>query len=152
MSGIWRGQVRLSGDGADEGGRAAGQNPQAEVFLWERGQCCALYYYQDCWLPPLPRGEIVCVLCDIQISQSKVMHLHYCVLTGGTQRPKTQQHPLHGRLWESRLYKNLWLWVCQAASGWQWAAPHTLLHCQLCGTRGKRREEVSFFRAWTGNI
>lgn len=57
VSGVWWGQVCIPGDGADEGRGAAGQDPQAEVFLWERGQCCALHHHQDCWLPPLPRGE-----------------------------------------------------------------------------------------------
>lgn len=57
VSGVWWGQVRLPGDRADEGRGAVGQDPQAEVFLRERGQRCALHHHQDCWLPPLPRGE-----------------------------------------------------------------------------------------------
>lgn len=57
VSGLWWGQIRIPGDGADERRWAVGQDPQTEVLLWERGQCCALHHHQDCSLPPLPRGE-----------------------------------------------------------------------------------------------
>lgn len=58
--------------------------------------------------------------------------------TGGTPRPETQQHPVHGWLGEPRLHQDLWLWLRQAAAGGQRPAPHPLLHRQLCGTWGER--------------
>lgn len=51
-----------------------------------------------------------------------------CFSSGGTSRPEAQQHPLHGRLRESRLHQDLWLWVRQAAPRRKRAAADPLLH------------------------
>lgn len=60
---------------------------------------------------------------------------------GGPPRPETQQHPVHGRLRESRLDQDLRLRLREAAPRGQRPAPHPLLHRQLRGTRGKREEK-----------
>lgn len=111
VSGVWRGQVCIPGDGADEGRGAVGSNPQAEVFLRERSKCCSLHHYKDCWLPPLPRGEETLTrACAAELIWTRFLNI-FSFSSGSTPRPEAKQHPVHGRLGESRLHQDLWFWI-----------------------------------------
>ena len=54
----------------------------------------------------------------------------------GSPRSQTLQYPILSAIWPTWIPEDWRLWFCQAAQSREWAAHDTLLHSQLCRSRG----------------
>jgi hypothetical protein len=81
---------------------------------------------------PYYRASVTLVLCAL----FRKLHAGVCVYLGSPPRPQALQHHVRRPIRTGRDAAYLRLWLCEATACRQWTVNDTMLHCQLCRSRG----------------